>query len=646
MELFFEEFEEYVKNKYGEKSYLKTLMEETFLPLKEALEKITTEDVLESLFGKVDAKNKLKEPIDKLGRVISANNLSSKTPPPLPIQQTPSGQESGLTQSLDVKIVGISNDILTKLTENNLKTESEKQEKQSLSGFGGSSSGGGLLGMLLKGGILVGGVTMMLKGLFSDGQWKGALKLAGNALMSFAGLKTAIEKTFITIAKWGGELANVLSKSTVVQSIMKGTGLKALFTKIGSSGFFKLFKGLSKKALMKIPFGIGTLISFGFAYTRFKSGDPIGGFLDIASGIAAIVPGVGTAIAIGIDILSAIRDITLGGPAGARELDTKGDGNRLMSGLMTHIKSLTSGFGEWFQTTVKDKFLNFISNAKEKLKTLPREIGSMLTDGIINALEWGAKKIEDISQWVEDQGGVLNIIKNISEGAKNLFLNTILPNVKEGLITILPKIGEYFKTVLLDLPKFIFEEFFAGILTKLDERLNFGEALSSVTNFLKLKTTETIDRLKAFVGGILDKVNPLNWKIFGGKGLEEQKIELNSAEEKKQAERLLNQNKLLLQSESEFKKQLSNTNLKFLEKMSEVSSTSATSEDIKRMTEILEDAITSGAALGAEGSAVVAQATLSKNTGIPSPPPSLPKESPIAAARERSANALNRRRTR
>ena len=60
--------------------------------------------------------------------------------------------------------------------------------------------------------------------------------------------------------------------------------------------------------LKKLPL-IGTIISFGYAFTRFKSGDVFGGMLDIASGLASLVPGIGTVLSIGIDVFSAMRDI-------------------------------------------------------------------------------------------------------------------------------------------------------------------------------------------------------------------------------------------------------------------------------------------------------------------------------------------------
>ena len=82
--------------------------------------------------------------------------------------------------------------------------------------------------------------------------------------------------------------------------------------KVGAKGFFtsitKVFGKFLKPVLKRIP-GIGSLISWGFAYSRFKNGDLIGGMIDLASGIATLFPGVGTGIGIGLDILNAFLDL-------------------------------------------------------------------------------------------------------------------------------------------------------------------------------------------------------------------------------------------------------------------------------------------------------------------------------------------------
>jgi len=65
----------------------------------------------------------------------------------------------------------------------------------------------------------------------------------------------------------------------------------------------------TKILLKKSPFLIGLGFSIPFAIQRFKDGDIVGGMLELASGLAAALPGKGTAAAIGIDTYAAGRDI-------------------------------------------------------------------------------------------------------------------------------------------------------------------------------------------------------------------------------------------------------------------------------------------------------------------------------------------------
>ncbi len=97
-------------------------------------------------------------------------------------------------------------------------------------------------------------------------------------------------------------------------------GLMKEFGKLGTMIFgkklaleaAKLFPSLIKfikPIARKLPI-IGTIIDFGSAISRIKEGDFIGGVIDLASGVATLVPGIGTAISIGLGFLNAARDLT------------------------------------------------------------------------------------------------------------------------------------------------------------------------------------------------------------------------------------------------------------------------------------------------------------------------------------------------
>jgi hypothetical protein len=65
----------------------------------------------------------------------------------------------------------------------------------------------------------------------------------------------------------------------------------------------------AKTAIKKVPV-IGALAALGFGASRLFKGDPVGAGLEIASGVASIIPGFGTAASVGIDAALIARDIS------------------------------------------------------------------------------------------------------------------------------------------------------------------------------------------------------------------------------------------------------------------------------------------------------------------------------------------------
>ena len=104
------------------------------------------------------------------------------------------------------------------------------------------------------------------------------------------------------------------------RSVMKRGGARAagrlgaaIGMKVGGKSAAKLGAKVGGKALAgmvgkKLPFGLGLAVAGGFAADRFGKGDVVGGIGEILSGLAATVPGVGTAASVGIDGLLAARD--------------------------------------------------------------------------------------------------------------------------------------------------------------------------------------------------------------------------------------------------------------------------------------------------------------------------------------------------
>jgi len=138
----------------------------------------------------------------------------------------------------------------------------------------------------------------------------GLLKSIGTPLLALAGGVTALlASANIDFGAFEG-LANAIGKG----------GFQA-----GLKMFTKAFGKLAGPMLRKIPV-VGALISFYYANERFKKGDSIGMAIDVASGIAnllnLVMPGVGSMLSIGLDMLNAYLDYKTDGSADVKTAKT------------------------------------------------------------------------------------------------------------------------------------------------------------------------------------------------------------------------------------------------------------------------------------------------------------------------------------
>jgi hypothetical protein len=193
-------------------------------------------------------------------------------------------------------------------------------------GGAGGAGGSGGLGKLTAAALLVlGGVAALVTGLMSDGPLKGFLKILAKGGI-IGGIKLFKSMVSKSLGKFTAGFAKLLPKGiftkviTKVKTFMKSIGKFFLapfkmLGKGGAKGIFGKILGMMfkfiKPVLKRIP-GIGSLISWGFAISRFKKGDVVGGLIDVASGIATIFPGIGTGISIGLDVLNAFLDMKKG----------------------------------------------------------------------------------------------------------------------------------------------------------------------------------------------------------------------------------------------------------------------------------------------------------------------------------------------
>ena len=85
-------------------------------------------------------------------------------------------------------------------------------------------------------------------------------------------------------------------------------GLKTVGKSIGKSVGKSVGKGAGKSVLKKIPF-VGLGLGAAFAIDRLRKGDWGGALMEIGSGAASMIPGVGTAVSTAIDVGLIAKDI-------------------------------------------------------------------------------------------------------------------------------------------------------------------------------------------------------------------------------------------------------------------------------------------------------------------------------------------------
>lgn len=268
--------------------------------------------------------------------------------------------ESGL-KDLSENLPDIIREGMKDLIENLKDKEEAKKKKEGGLGLPGLGIIGGALGVLST----IGGLFTLLYGLQTEGPYKGLAKLVGKGMLAIGDALTKPLQNFIknigsmlidipiNLIKSAGtkianqlktfsEFASKIGSSKLVaplKDFAKGmmdrliaiplkmfssfkSSISGLFGKVGGgaiktglgklTGFLPKMMGGLLKVFKKVPI-VGSLISIAFAVSRFKSGDYVGGGLELLSGLAAMIPGVGTGVSIAIDALNAFLDFKAGG---------------------------------------------------------------------------------------------------------------------------------------------------------------------------------------------------------------------------------------------------------------------------------------------------------------------------------------------
>lgn len=236
----------------------------------------------------------------------------------------------------------------------------------SSSGGGGAGNLGGVFSKVFGSALiplvtgLAGSLALAIGSWFNEGPWKGVMKEVGKL-----GVDIFLPK-----------VVNVASK---------------------------LFPALAKflgPIAKKLPV-IGFIINLGSAISRVIAGDVVGGLIDLASGIATFVPGIGTAISIGLGFLNAARDLS-GATEGTKKGDTTSD----------------TGFAVLVKTVAP-----FLAKIGSKLKFVPI-LGNILSIG----LAFQHFKQGGLKGWSQ---GILDLISGIAGFVPGV--GTVVSYVAAGL---------------------------------------------------------------------------------------------------------------------------------------------------------------------------------------------------------------------
>jgi len=311
---------------------------------------------------------------------------------------------------------------------------------------------GPLLPLLAGAGLVVAGLAALFSGLMDTGPFKGLKKILGKGALT-AGLKilknqfakittlvTSAAKKMFGEKAFEGFLKTLKSKIGKVFSVIKGIpgkvfggavkALKGMVTgllgKVGGGALAKSGGGILMKMLgtlgkflkpllKRIPI-IGTIIGLSYAWTRFKSGDIIGGIIDVASAIATLIPGVGTALSIGLDLLNAFVDIKTGGSgleAGKKKMSFVRDVSEWLYKKIKYVPVIGPLIG--MGLAIADG--NWSEAFKQLAKTVP-VVGTIIDlfenkEAIGESLTSAGDWIGGVTSWIYEKAKTLPVIGSL-----------------------------------------------------------------------------------------------------------------------------------------------------------------------------------------------------------------------------------------
>jgi len=275
-----------------------------------------------------------------------------------------------------------------------------------------------------------GGILSLIAGIGSILGLGGIVAGAGEAIKAFSlsvltkvPLLGAIISIPLAISKFkkGDTVGGLIDLATGVSTLIPGFGIPIAIALQGYQ-FFRSKKDsdykekeakiaipiLTTALFLKIPI-LGALISIPLAIKAFKSGDTVGGLIDLGTGAASLFPGIGTAIAIALQGYKIFRNVK------GNDYKEK-EGKVLKTVGIEYLKNLPLIGTIW---RLVDSFKAFKN--KEYGKAFVDIGHAALT--FFPGLAWGLsaarglwehfKVGEKIESFVEEQGGTGEVLKTI-----------------------------------------------------------------------------------------------------------------------------------------------------------------------------------------------------------------------------------------
>ena len=213
----------------------------------------------------------------------------------------------------------------------------------------------------------------------------------------------------------------------------------------------KLAKFLPLKKLKFIPL-LGPMINFGMSFKAFKDGNIVEGLWELTSGIAGLIPGVGTVISLGMDTIKMIYEST------ATE-----DENGVQQGFGDWLGSMATKLGQWLFQKLKDGNIPFFSGLYRFGKAIGNIIGGDVNAGLEDLalvlpnmfglsgdnVKWisgtlkafmGSETGQMISSGLSDAGDFISeLFTKMGEGIMSFFTSIkdwVSGKIEEGLNTV------------------------------------------------------------------------------------------------------------------------------------------------------------------------------------------------------------------